>query len=153
MEMTYAYLAGVIDIGGVITIARRKDLRLGQLGYYARIALTDPSPVAPKLLHSLFPGRLSQSRPTKASYSPFWLWEADHSQAREPLLRLLPHLRLKQRQAELALTLMGLVEQQNVGRPRSKLLGAEQQAARQRLYEEVARLNSAYDSRKRRVQA
>jgi hypothetical protein len=56
----------------------------------------------------------------------FYLWEAQHHQAREPLLRLLPHFRLKRRHAELALALMDLVEQQNAG--------AEQDAERRRLY-------------------
>jgi hypothetical protein len=61
METTYAYLAGVIDIDGFISVARRPSRRgEGQAGYYARIGLSDTSPVVPKLLHALFPGRLSE---------------------------------------------------------------------------------------------
>jgi hypothetical protein len=144
METTYAYLAGMIDIHGVVSIARRTSQRRdGQMGYCVRVALSDTSPVVPDLLYSLFPSSsLSHAQPRKASYSRFWLWEAEHNQAREPLLRLLPHLRLKRRQAELALALMGLAEKQNAGRSLSKPLSAEQHAMRHHLYEEVARLNS-----------
>jgi hypothetical protein len=154
METTYAYLAGVIDIDGFISVARRPSRRgEGQAGYYARIGLSDTSPVVPKLLHALFPGRLSEVRPKKSSYSRFYLWEAEHHQARAPLLRLLPHFRLKRRHAELALALMDLVEQENAGRSMSKPLNAEQDAARRRLYEEVAHLNATRSRRKHRVEA
>ena len=150
MEMTYAYLAGAIDIDGFISI----DRRTGSHGRYsARIGISDTSPVVPKLLHSLFRGRLSEIVPKKSSYARVYLWEAQHQQAREPLFRLLPYLRLKRRHAELALTLMDLVERQNVGRFRSEPLSAEEDAARRRLYEEVARLNEGRRRRKHRVHA
>jgi len=88
MHTTYAYLAGVIDTDGFIQIAHRRDTR----HYYARIGFSDASPILPELFQQVFKGRLSQSRPRRASYSAFYLWEADHQQAREPLSRLLPHL-------------------------------------------------------------
>ena len=156
METTYAYLAGAIDIDGFIYIARRKGTRQdgqGGIQYFARIGLSDASPVVPNLLQALFPGRVSQSRPKKSSYAAFYIWEADHQQAREPLLRMLPNLRLKRRHAELALELMDLIESQNAGRSMTKPLSAEQDATRRRLYEEVARLNAARSRRKYRVEA
>src|SRR5262245_13492402 len=133
MEITYAYLAGVIDIYGVISIQRRMDTRLGQPYYFALIALSDTAPVVPELLHALFPSSLQQSRPRNETYSPFWTWKADHQQAKQPLLRLLPHLRLKRRQAELALSLIDFIDEQNVGRPFTKPLSAEQHETRRRL--------------------
>jgi|SRR5712671_4100883 hypothetical protein len=151
METTYAYLAGALDIDGFISIDRRAG-RLG-MGYRARIGISDTSPVVPKLLHSLFRGRLSEIAPKKSSYAHSYLWEAEHQQAREPLSRLLPYLRLKRPHAELALTLIDLVERQNVGRFLSKPLSAEEDAARRRLYDEVARLNAGRRRRKHRVHA
>ena len=151
METTYAYLAGAIDIDGFISIDRRGG-RQG-MGYHARIGISDTSPVVPKLLHGLFAGRLFEIAPKKSSYARFYLWEAQHQHAREPLLRLLPYLRLKRRHAELALTLIDLVERQNVGRFLSKPLSAEEDAARSRLYEEVARLNEGRRRRRHRVHA
>jgi hypothetical protein len=151
METTYAYLAGAIDIDGFIAIDRR--LGRQQMQYHARIGLSDASPVLPNLLHALFPGRLHEIRPKKSSYATAYLWEATHQQAREPLLRLMPHLRLKRRHAELALALMDLIEHQNAGRSTSKPLAEEEDATRRRLYEEVARLNSGRRRRKHRVEA
>jgi hypothetical protein len=151
METTYAYLAGAIDIDGFISIDRRAG-RQG-MGYRPRIGISDTSPVVPKLLHSLFQGRLFEIAPKKSSYAHFYLWEAQHQQAREPLSGLLPYLRLKRRHAELALTLMDLVERQNVGRFMSEPLSAEEDAARRRLYEEVARLNEGRRRRRHRVHA
>jgi hypothetical protein len=99
--------------------------RDGRARYYARIGLSDASPLVPNLLHALFSGRLCEIRPKKSTYADCYLWEAEHLQAREPLFRLLPHLRLKRRHAELALALMDLVEQQSVGRSMSKAVGCE----------------------------
>jgi hypothetical protein len=61
---------------------------------------------------------------------------ATRTRAREPLLRLLPHLRLKRRQAELTLELIDLVEQQNATRFTNRPLSVEDDAARHVLYEE-----------------
>jgi hypothetical protein len=91
--------------------------------------LSDASPVVPNLLHTLFSGRLCEIKPKMSSYAHYYLWEAERRQAREPLLRLLPHLRLKRRHAERALELLDLIEQQNVGRFTSTPLDAEQEAA------------------------
>src|SRR5258708_38608928 len=122
MDTTYAYLAGVIDVDGFISIARRKVARPGEFRYFGRIGFSDQSPVLPTLLHELFQGRVSQSHPQKASYTAFYIWEAEHRQAREPLVRLLPHLRLKRRVAELTLQLIDVVEQQDAERSRGQPL-------------------------------
>ena len=151
METTYAYLAGALDVDGFIAIDRRPGRR--QVGYHARIGLSDTSPVLPNLLHALFPGRLSEIQPKKSSYAHFYMWEARGHQAREPLLRLMPHLRLKRRHAELTLALIDLVEHQNAGRSISKPLSGEEDTARRRLYEEVAHLNAARRRRKHRIEA
>jgi hypothetical protein len=151
METTCAYLAGAIDIGGFISIDRRAG-RQG-IGYRVRIGISDTSPVVPNLLDGLFAGRLVEITPKKLSYAHFYMWEAEHHQAREPLLRLLPHFRLKRRHAELALALIDLVEQQNAGRFMSRPLSAEQSEARRRLYEEMAILNAGRRRRKHSVQA
>src|SRR5262249_25485052 len=116
MEATYAYLAGALDIDGFISIRRRiLKSRGGPAGshYCARIGLSDASPIVPELLHSIFPGTLARSHPKKPSYTAFYMWEVEGQKAREPLVRLLPHLRLKRRHAELALELIDLMEKQN----------------------------------------
>jgi hypothetical protein len=149
MEKIYAYLAGVLDTDGFIHIACRR----GTEHYFARIGFSDESPVLPELFQEIFKGRLSRSRPKRSSYSAFYLWEVDHRQAREPLSRLLPHLKVKHRQAELALMLMDILEREDAGRPVGTPLSTQHAAERRRLYEEVVRLNSARRRRKHRVEA
>jgi hypothetical protein len=136
-ETTYAYLAGIIDIRGFISISRKRD------GSYAtRIGFSDSSPIIPNLALAILAGRIFQSRPRKATYHTFYMWEATHRQAREPLVRLKPHLRLKQLHAEIALQMLAL---HDAG---TRLVSLENRAARQRLFEEMDRLNR--DRRRRK---
>jgi len=78
----YAYLAGIIDIHGFISISRRKS----DGGYATRIGLSDISPIIPNLAFAIFAGRVYQSSPRQATYHAFYMWEATHQQAREPLV-------------------------------------------------------------------
>jgi hypothetical protein len=98
MEAIYAYLAGAIDIDGFISIACRNPKSQGRPAgsrYFARIGLSDASPIVPELLNSLFRGTLVWSHPKKAWYTAFYMWAVEGQKAREPLVRLLPHLRIK----------------------------------------------------------
>ena len=148
METLYAYLAGAIDIDGRIIIERvqgyrrRSDGR--QVSYYkATIRLSDSSPMLPDLLQATFPARRLQYEAKNRKQAEWHTWEAVNQSAHEPVVRLLPYLRLKHRQAELALTLITLIEHEK-GRP----LSDEQEQARHRLFEEAQLLN---DSRPRRM--
>jgi hypothetical protein len=68
------------------------------------------------------------------------MWEATNRVAREPLLRILPYLRLKRRQAELALSLIDLIEGDAAGS--SRPLSVEQEKSRRDLYDEIRALNA-----------
>jgi len=131
METTYAYLAGIIDIHGFISINRRKS----DGGYATRIGLSDISPIIPNLAFAIFAGRVYQSPPRQPTYHAFYMWEATHQQAREPLARLKPYLRLKQRHAEIALQMLGFHHFH------ARSVSVENRAERQRLFEEMERLN------------
>jgi hypothetical protein len=63
------------------------------------------------------------------------MWEAVDQGAHEPVARLLPYLRVKRRQAELALTLINLIEREKA--ESAPPLSTEQEKARALLYEEV----------------
>jgi hypothetical protein len=139
-ETMHAYLAGVIDIAGHIGIRPRVGYRRRTDGrdmtyYFATIALSDASPVIPDLLQAVFPARRSQYKAKNRKQTEWHMWEADNEGAREPLLLLAPYLRLKRRQAELALSLIGLIESDAAGP--SRPLTAEQEQARRSLYEEA----------------
>jgi hypothetical protein len=73
------------------------------------------------------------------------MWEAVNHSAREPIVRLLPYLRVKRRQGELALTLINLIEREKAGSGRP--LTEEQEQARALLYDEALRLNECRPNR------
>src|SRR5262249_56867500 len=75
------------------------------------------------------------------SHRKWHMWEAVGQKAQEPLIRLLPHLRIKRRQAELALSLITLMQSDKAGSARP--LSQEQAQARRFLYEEVSALNAS----------
>jgi hypothetical protein len=138
MEDTYAYLAGVIDIKGSIAIARRGR------AYYSRIGITDDSPIIPDLASAMLGGRTSHTSPQRSTYGSVFIWEATYQAAREPILRVRPYLRLKQRQADIALELIELVRRQEGP------ISTDSLATRVRLYEEMNHLNRGRRQRRQR---
>jgi hypothetical protein len=139
METLYAYLAGAIDIEGRIVISRALTRDRQRAYYSATIALSDSDAVLPDLCQATFPARRLQYQARNRKQMAWHMWEAVGQKAREPLLRLLPYLRIKHRQAELALCLLNLMQREKPGP--SQPLTLEQEHARRLLYEE-ARLES-----------
>src|SRR5262245_19303202 len=102
METLYAYLAGAIDIDGRISISRARDYRRGdrEITYYsAVISLSDSDPVLPDLLQATFSASRRQYEAKNRSHRKWHMWEAVGQKAQEPLIRLLPYLRIRHRQA------------------------------------------------------
>jgi hypothetical protein len=149
METLYAYLAGAIDIDGRIFVARRLGHRrtdARRVPYYsATISLSDSSPDVPDLLQATFPARRLQYDAKNRKQTAWHMWEAVNHSAREPVVRLLPYLRIKRRQAELALTLINLIEREKAGSARP--LTTEQEQARAVLYDEALILNQSRPNR------
>ena len=144
METLYAYLAGAIDTDGRISISRDRGYRRGdrQITYYSPvITLSDSDPVLPDLLQATFPARRLQYEAKNRSHRAWHMWEAAGQKAQEPLMRLLPHLRIKRRQAELAWSLITLMQSDKAGSARP--LSEEQEQARRLLYEQVRSLNAS----------
>jgi hypothetical protein len=144
METLYAYLAGAIDTHGRISITRDRGYRRGdrEITYYsAVITLSDSDPVLPDLLQATFPARRLQYEAKNRSHREWHMWEAVGQSAQEPLIRLLPYLRMRRRQAELALSLITFMQSDKAGSARP--LSEEQQQARRLLYEQVMSLNAS----------
>ena len=143
METLYAYLAGAIDIDGRIFIRRARGYRRDrEMAYYsAVISLSDSDPVLPDLLQATFPARRLQYEAKNRSHRAWHMWEAVGESAQEPLIRLLPYLRIRRRQAELALSLITLMQYDKAGSARP--LSEEQEQARRLLYEQVMSLNAS----------
>jgi hypothetical protein len=144
METLYAYLAGAIDTHGRISIGRNHGYRRGgrEMTYYsAVISLSDSDSVLPDLLQAIFPARRLQYEARNRSHRAWHMWEAVGESAQEPLVRMLPYLRIRRRQAELALSLITLMQSDKAGSARP--LSEEQQQARRKLYEQVSSLNAS----------
>jgi hypothetical protein len=144
METLYAYIAGAIDTHGRISISRDRGYRRAgrAMAYYsAAITLSDSDPVLPDLLQATFPARRLQYGAKNRSHRAWHMWEAVGEGAQEPLIRLLPYLRIRRRQAELALSLITLMQSDKAGSARP--LSEEQQRARHLLYEQVKSLNAS----------
>jgi len=144
METLYAYLAGAIDTHGRISITRDRGYRRGdrEMAYYsAVISLSDSASVLHDLLQATFPARRLQYEAKNRSHRKWHLWEAVGQNAQEPLIRLLPYLRISRRQAELALSLITLMQSDKAGSARP--LSEEQEQARRLLYEQVRSLNAS----------
>jgi hypothetical protein len=150
METLFAYLAGAIDIDGRIIIERthwyRRRMDGRRIPYFkATIRLSDSSPDVPDLLQATFPARRLQYDAKNRKQIAWHTWEAVNQSAHEPVLRLLPYLRIKRRQAELALMLISLIEGEKAGSGRP--LTDEQEQNRSRLYEEARLLNQTRPNR------
>jgi hypothetical protein len=144
-----AYLAGAIDLDGRIFIRRARREGIQAIDYYsAVIALSDSDPTIPDLLQATFPARRVQYDARNRKQRAWHMWEAVGQSAQEPLIRLLPYLRIRHRQAELALALITLMQRDKAGSGRS--LSNEQKEARRQLYEEVMLLNSSRPQRTHR---
>jgi hypothetical protein len=150
METLYAYLAGAIDLDGRISIRRARRGGRQEIDYYysAVIALSDSDPTVPDLLQATFLARRVQYDARNRKQRAWHMWEAVGQSAQEPLIRLLPYLRVRHRQAELALSLITLMQNDKAGSGRS--LSNEQKEARRHLYEQVMMLNSSRPQRTHR---
>jgi hypothetical protein len=150
MDTLYAYLAGAIDIDGRVLIRRARRQGQRQAGYYysAAVVLSDSDPALPDLLQATFPARRLQYEAKNRKQLAWHMWEAVGQRAQEPLVRLLPYLRIRHRQAELALSLIALMQRDKAGHGRPVL--DEQEKARRQLYEEVMLLNSSRPQRMHR---
>ena len=144
-ETVFAYLAGVLDIAGQVGIRRKLGYRRQTDGramayFVASISLSDASPVVPDILQAAFPARRLVYKAKNRKQTEWHMWEATNRAAREPLLRIIPYLRLKRRQAELALSLIDFIEGDAAGS--SRPLSAEQEKYRRDLYDEIRALNA-----------
>jgi hypothetical protein len=150
METIIANLAGAIDLDGYIRIRRIPRLSdRPRYRYTPAIGLTDVSPIIPDLLQEHFAGSRSAHVSKKSGELPAHGWEASGRTARQPLLLLLPHLRIKRRQAELALELLEALRHQQ-STP-SVTPAATQEEAMARLFEEWRKITPSRRRRKERV--
>ena len=102
-HVTLAYLAGVVDSDGYITIHR--STRNGARYYAAQIGIAGTSPEPHDLAASLFGGKVSCYKPLNPGYRPQYQWSRTGRAAAAIIELLRPYLRVKARNADLAIDL------------------------------------------------
>jgi hypothetical protein len=107
---TLAYLAGVIDSDGSISVRRSTYAQRvrGDSGgpvYSERVTVKQVTPEAVDLLHATFGGYRFTAAPSAERGRPLHGWEVTNVKAADTLSALLPYLRIKRAQAENCLRL------------------------------------------------
>jgi hypothetical protein len=101
--LVLAYLAGIIDADGYVTVQRSRH-RSG-LYYGAKIGIAGTRREPHDLAASLWGGAVSCYRPKNGIHLPQFQWSRSGRVAGAIILDLLPYLRVKQEQARVALEL------------------------------------------------
>ena len=106
-ETSLAWAAGFIDGEGCIAApVRLRDRNRRDYGLALYVGQVDPAPL--HVLAGLFGGNVTP-RKTAAGRRLIYMWRINGSKAEAALRRLLPHLIVKRRQAEIALELRDLI--------------------------------------------
>ena len=101
--LTAAYLAGVVDSDGFITIHR--STRNGRVYHGAVIGISGTRREPHDLAASFWGGKVYRYEPKNPSHRPQYQWSRTGTTAVDPIESLLPYLRVKVTQAHLALQL------------------------------------------------
>lgn len=129
-ESTLAYSAGVIDSDGCIVVRKSSFAPMIQVGQVR--------PEAIQLLSTTFGGHhWTQHSPSHANLKPQFKWAVSHRAAAITAELLLPHLRIKRRQAEIVIRVAAINRLYHEDRKSLPQYLKE----RERLYEECRALN------------
>jgi len=136
-----SYLAGLLDADGSFSIILNTSIqkKFGRPNpqWYESIAFKQVTAVGTKLLKRTFGGCAYSEKPSIAGGKPLFCWRANGRTGAKACERLIPFLRIKKRQARLLLLLS--VRKAANG---TKRLSVREVAARQRLRNQVRKLNS-----------
>lgn len=153
---TLAYLAGAIDADGHISIQRtRKNVKKNTCGpviyYYPKFGLTQITDAVPNLLRDTFGGNVYNHQPKNPKHQLWYIYQSSNSSGCEYLSLLLPYLRIKRRQAELAISLGRMIADQWATIKATQIppyrITADMNTQRCALWEECTRLNKPKNRR------
>lgn len=158
METVYAYLAGIIDSDGYVTVAKsNKNRVVGNAkwtyrAYAPRIGITGTRPAPHRLAAETFGGTPWSRQPDNPQHRLAHYWTISGPAATSALRLMLPYLLVKQEQAVLAIELGELITAQfaeiRATRKPPYKVPEEMLAERERLWAAVTVLN---EPRNRRV--
>jgi hypothetical protein len=110
-KIELAYLAGVVDSDGSISIAV-DTWRVRKYGrspaFQEIVAIGQCDEQAVNLAHELFGGSLRTEKPRGENRRPMHLWTVTNRNAIVSIAALMPYLRIKRRQAEIVVALRAI---------------------------------------------
>ena len=99
-----AYMAGIIDGEGCIRIGKgNQGGNNKKVNYTLKMSIGMANPYIPQMFRFVFGGHFFQSTEGTAERLPTWQWGIDSNKAVDVLRTLLPYLKLKKSEAELAI--------------------------------------------------
>jgi len=102
-ETDLAYAAGLIDGDGSVIIGKFKARSQRQSGYRLTVSVGMCDMIAPAWFHTNFGGRFNNYDRPNVKYRRVYIWNITDSKAAELLRLLLPYLKTKRVQAEVAI--------------------------------------------------
>lgn len=132
------YLAGLIDGEGCIDLHRRRaSKRTEQFEFYyvLRIRISNTAKGLIDWLTIRFGGHSSEQKAKSKKWKKGYIWSIYGAKAKEILLKALPYLKVKKKQAELALVFQSTITYGPLA------LKGEIVELRKTLYEEMKKLN------------
>ena len=99
------YLAGLFDGEGCIFVSRQNSGR----SHYLGVTITNTNVGVLKLAKRMFGGSIRQNSDSRKHRTTSWVWRIVSNQAENALKTLLPYLRIKRQEAELALDFQKLL--------------------------------------------
>jgi hypothetical protein len=134
-----AYVAGLIDGEGTVTANLRPSPRTGRDGLHYRIMLSNSHHETIRWLGQHYGGKVYMPRARNAKHKALATWYIGSVDAVAVLIRVLPYLRIKRRQARIVLLLsrLGYV----YGRAGHREVSDSRRRRRVVLVEEISRLN------------
>jgi hypothetical protein len=144
-ESKLAYLAGVLDSDGWFTIHKSpiSEQRTNH-GYYPSVGINQCEKEAIELAQELYGGKITvvdySKQQNRFSQRPMWHWQTHSSFTEKMLEELIPHLRIKVKQAQI---LLRLVKDIRVNRRGGKYNPHPKAVIdfRESLYQEIRKLN------------
>jgi hypothetical protein len=137
-EGDVAYLAGLIDGEGHITVARAFDRKSVNVSHSIRVVVTNTNKPIIDWLSEMSHTAPVVKKGAKANWKDAWNWQVTGRNAETLLRAVLPWLRIKRQQAELCLELRDLGRHAWSGRGG---LDPELVAAREAIAQQVNDLN------------
>ena len=103
-KITLAYIAGIFDGEGCVSISKEKErTTIKGYSYRLRVIVGNTNEWLIKFLQSQFGGNIVLRQPRMPWYKPIWQWQIGAKLAQVFLEALLPYLQLKKHQAELGI--------------------------------------------------